>query len=280
LDLKSALEIVTIINREDATVAGAVERSLPRIAEAIDLVAAQLASGGRLIYAGAGSSGRIAALDASECVPTFNVNPKLVRYVIAGGDKALGAAAEYDEDSSALGTRDIGRLKPARKDVIVGVTASGRTPYTLAAVEYARKQGARTVALVCNYGSQLGRVSDLEIVIDVGPEVVSGSTRMKAGTAQKMVLNMISTGAMTRLGYVYGNLMVNVHLQNDKLLERGIAILQRATQTGRQQAEKVLKSAGSVPLALIMLKTGASKAEAVRRLKRARGNVRRALAGD
>ena len=280
LDKLSALEIATVINREDGRVAGAVDRALPQIASAIDIIAAALAEGGRLIYVGAGSSGRIAALDATECPPTFNTNPKLVQYVIAGGEKALWTAIEADEDSRALGRRDLLRKRPTRHDVVVGIAASGRTPYTIAALECARERGARTVAFSCNPETPLQAAADVAIVVDVGPEVVAGSTRMKAGTAQKMVLNMLSTGAMSRLGYVYGNLMVNVTTSNSKLLERGVTILETAAQVDREVAEKALRAAGMrVPVALVMLKTGVNKAEALRRLKRARGHVRKAI-GD
>src|SRR5581483_1994657 len=278
LDTRPALEIARIINAEDAKVAAAVEQALPEIAQAIDWIADAIGRGGRLIYVGAGTSGRIAALDASECPPTFGADPKTVRYVMAGGEKALGRAAEFNEDSRRHGARDLARLKPNKQDVVVGVAASGRTPYTVAAVEYARRKGARTVAVVCNRDSQLERAAELAIVAEVGPEVVSGSTRMKAGTAQKLVLNMLSTGAMTRLGYVYGNLMVNVRLKNRKLVERGIGILERALGVDRAVAERAIAESGqSVPVALVMLKAGVSRREAEKRLKAAKGNVRQAM---
>ena len=252
LDLKSSLELARIINAEDAKVAGAVEKALPQIARAIDLIADALRQGGRLIYVGAGTSGRIAALDAAECPPTFNTDPKTVQFVIAGGPKALVGAVEANEDSAKLGAQEMARKKPGKKDVVVGIAASGRTPFTIAAVEYARKKGAKTVAVVCNGGSPLEKAAEVGIVAEVGPEVVSGSTRMKAGTAQKMILNMLSTGAMTRLGYVYGNLMVNVHLKNEKLVERGVGILQKITGLDREKAMKLLKRAGKrVPVAVV-----------------------------
>ncbi len=278
LDTKSALEIAAIINLEDRKVAAAVEKSLPQIALAIDAIVETIRMGGRLIYVGAGSSGRIAAGDACECPPTFNTDPKTVQYVIAGGEKALTRATELNEDSRAAGRRALSKRKPNRKDVVVGVAASGRTPYTIGAIEYARKQGAKTVAVVCNPGSELGRAAEIEIVADVGPEALSGSTRMKAGSAQKMVLNMLSTGAMARLGYVYGNFMVNVQTRNKKLVERGLAILEQAAGVDRKTAARALKSAGNqVAIALISLKTGLSRAEAGKELKRAKGNVRRAI---
>ncbi len=279
LDTLSAGQIARLINREDARVAAAVGRALPAIARAIDAIAAALARGGRLLYVGAGTSGRLAALDAAECPPTFGVSPRSVQYVIAGGRRALGAAREGAEDSPALGRRDLARKRPGKNDVVVGLAASGRTPYTLAALRYARRRGARTVAVTCNPGSPLARAAHIAVVTPVGPEVVAGSTRMKAGTAEKMTLNLLSTGAMARLGYVYGNLMVNVHGQNRKLVERGIAVLEAAAGVSRQQARRALRSAGmNAPVALVMLKTGLGRAAAQRRLRQARGHVRRAIA--
>jgi N-acetylmuramic acid 6-phosphate etherase len=278
LDLKSSLELAQIINSEDAKVAQAVQKALPQIAQAIDWIADALRQGGRLIYVGAGTSGRIAALDAAECPPTFNTDPKSVQFVIAGGSKALVGAVEANEDSAKLGERELAKKKPGKKDVVVGIAASGRTPFTVAAVEYARRKGAKTVAVVCNAGSPLEKVAELAIVAEVGPEVLSGSTRMKAGTAQKMILNMLSTGAMTRLGYVYGNLMVNVHLKNKKLAERGAGILQTITGMTREDALSALKKAGNrVPLALVMHKARVSRSLAERGLKGANGNVRHAI---
>ena len=230
LDQKPSLELARIINAEDAKVAGAVKKALPQVSRAIDEIAAALKRGGRLIYVGAGTSGRMAALDASECPPTFNTDPETVQFVIAGGTRALWSATEASEDSAELGVSAIADRKPDKDDVVVGIAASGRTPFTIAAIEEARRHGSKTIAVVCNPGSPLEEAAHFAIVTEVGPEVVSGSTRMKAGTAQKLVLNMLSTGAMTRLGYVYGNLMVNVHMKNEKLVERGITILQRSRQ--------------------------------------------------
>jgi N-acetylmuramic acid 6-phosphate etherase len=279
LDTLSALEIARIINAEDKKIAPAVEKALPQIARAIDAIAQAIANGGRLLYVGAGTSGRLAALDASEIPPTFGINPRTVQYVIAGGPKALGRAAEYSEDSRAAGRRDMSRRKPGKKDVVIGLAASGRTPYTVAAVDHARKKGAKTVAVVCNPHSELGRLADIEIVIEVGSEAISGSTRMKAGTAQKMALNMLSTGAMARLGLVYGNLMVHVQVLNHKLVERGLAILEKAAGVDRQTAAKTLKAADNqVAIALIMLKTGLGRKQAAKRLKSVKGNVRQAIA--
>jgi len=277
-DTKSALEIARIINHEDAKIAGAVKKALPEIAEVIDHVARSLRDGGRLIYIGAGSSGRIAALDASECPPTYSTAPGQVQYIMAGGPKALASAVEVNEDSEELGQRDIARRRPTRKDVVVGLSASGRTPYVVAATAYARARGAYTAAVTCNQATSLAEVADIAIVAEVGAEVISGSTRMKAASAQKMILNMITTGAMTRLGYVYENLMVNVHMQNSKLVERGIRILMSACKIDRETAVQTIKSAGrSVPVALVMLKAKVDKPEAVRRLAKSDGNVRLAI---
>src|ERR1700746_1809797 len=277
-DTKSALEIARIINHEDAKVAAAVKKAIPEIAQVIDHVARSLRDGGRLIYIGAGSSGRIAALDASEGPPTSSTAPGQVQYIMAGGPKALASAVEVNEDSEELGQRDIARRRPTRKDVVIGVSASGRTPYVVAAVAYARARGAKTAAVTCNHGTPLAEAAEVTLVAELRPEVISGSTRMKAGSAQKMILNMIPTGAMTRLGYVYENLMVNVHMQNSKLVERGIRILMSACKIDRETAVQTIKSAGrSVPVALVMLKAKVDKPEAVRRLAKSDGNVRLAI---
>ena len=279
LDLKSSLEIVRVINVEDAKVVDAVRRALPQIARAVGLIANALQKGGRLIYVGAGTSGRIAALDAAECPPTFNVDPRTVQFVMAGGPAALASALEADEDSRELGKREIAKRKPGRNDVVVGIAASGRTPFTIASVEYARSKGAHTISVTCNRNTPLQRAAQLAIVTEVGPEVISGSTRMKAGTAQKMVLNMLSSGAMTRLGYVYGNLMVNVTPRNSKLAARGVSILQQAAGVSADTASKALRAAGnSVPVALVMLQAEVDRREAERGLKLAKGHVRRAIA--
>jgi N-acetylmuramic acid 6-phosphate etherase len=278
LDCKSSLEIARIINLEDANVAGAVARALPQIAQVIDWIAGALSNGGRLIYIGTGTSGRIAALDAAECPPTFNTNRKMVQFIMAGGSRALAEATEASEDSRTLGRREMAEKKPRSEDVVVGIAASGRTPFTVAAIEYARSQGARTVAVVCNHNSPLERAAHLAIVAEVGPEVVTGSTRMKAGTAQKMILNTLTTGAMTRLGYVYGNLMVNLHLKNEKLAERGIGILEKAAMVSRGEARRLLKAAHhNVPVALVMAKAGVGRTQATHALTQSRGHVRKAI---
>ncbi|SDF25223.1 N-acetylmuramic acid 6-phosphate etherase [Terriglobus roseus] len=277
-DTKSALEIARIINAEDAKVAAAVKKALPEIAQVIDVVARCLRDGGRLIYVGAGSSGRIASLDAAECPATFSTQPAQVQYIMCGGPKALASAADVNEDSPEMGQRDIAKRRPTRKDIVIGISASGRTPYVVGAVEYARLRGAQTAAIVCNQNTRLADAADICMVAEVGPEVISGSTRLKASTAQKMITNMITTGAMTRLGYVYDNLMVNVHMKNEKLVERGINVLQRVTGVDRETAIRTIKSAGkSIPIAVVMLKASVDKMEAVRRLQKSDGNVRRAI---
>ena len=279
LDRKSSLEIARLINAEDATVALAVTRALPQIARAIDQVAAALRRGGRLIYVGAGTSGRIAALDAVECPPTFNTDPRSVQFIVAGGNKALASASEISEDDSKAGREEMSRRKPTRNDVVLGIASSGRTPFTVAAIERARQRGAHTIALTCNPNSPLERAAHFAIVTQVGPEVLAGSSRMKAGTAHKMVLNIISTAAMTRLGYVYGNLMVNVAPKNEKLLQRAIGILERATGATRESATQALKASGNkTPVALVMLAAGATRPQAQAALKKAKGHVREAIA--
>jgi len=278
LDAMSPLQIASLMNRQDAMVPRAVKRVLPQVAQAIDLIAQKLAGGGRLIYVGTGTSGRIGALDAAEIPPTFGTNPKMTQFVMAGGERALARATEASEDSSALGRLDMAARKPRKADVIVGIAASGRTPYTIGALEYARKKGAATIAVVCNDGSNLARVAQIAIEVDVGPEVLTGSTRLKAGTAQKLICNMLSTGAMVRLGYVYGNFMVNLQPKNRKLFERAISIVEQVAQVDRDLAARTLESADmQVPLALLMLRANLSKREGKMRLKSNGGMVRKAL---
>jgi N-acetylmuramic acid 6-phosphate etherase len=279
LDRMSALEIVRLINREDATIAPAVERALPQIARAVDVVADSLHHGGRLIYVGAGTSGRLGALDASEIPPTFNIDPRRVQFIMAGGPKALGNSTEASEDDTAPAVAQMKKLKPGKKDVVIGIASSGRTPFTIAAVEYARRRGARTIALTCNRDSPLERAADSAIVTEVGPEVLAGSSRMKAGTAHKMVLNMISTGAMARLGYVYGNLMVNVWTKNEKLTDRAVRIVEQATGKDHESAVRALKASGNrTPVSVVMLAAGVTRAQAIAALKKSKGHVRNAIA--
>jgi N-acetylmuramic acid 6-phosphate etherase len=278
LDRLSALEIAKLMNRQDTTVAKAVRKVLPAIATAIDVIRDRLAKGGRLIYVGSGTSGRIGALDASECPPTFGSAPEMIQYVIAGGEPALAMASETSEDSAELGIRDIAARKPGRKDVVVGISASGHTAYTIAALKHARKKGAVTIAVVCSSGSELAEASEVAIEAAVGPEVLDGSTRLKAGTAEKMICNILTTGAMARLGYVYGNLMVHIEMKNQKLIERGIAIVQGVAGVERGVAVRTLEAADKdVSVALVMLCARVTKTEAMQRLKRTQGNVRRAM---
>jgi len=278
LDRMSSLEIVRLINQEDATVAAAVGRALPQIARAIDVIVAGLRQGGRLIYVGAGTSGRIGALDASEIPPTFNTDPRTVQYIMAGGPKALAASTEASEDDTSLAIAEMKKRKPGKHDIVLGIATSGRTPFTIAAVEYARRRGARTIALTCNRNSPLERAADFAIVTEVGAEVLAGSSRMKAGTAHKMVLNMISTGTMTRLGYVYGNLMVNVWTKNEKLVQRAIRILEQATGADHDSASNALEASGNrTPVAVVMLAAGVTRAQAAAALKKSKGHVRHAI---
>jgi N-acetylmuramic acid 6-phosphate etherase len=278
LDLKSTSEILHIINREDSSVAEAVGKVIPQIARAVDFVVESFHRGGRLIYVGAGTSGRLGVLDASECPPTFNVSPQLVVGVIAGGTRALHSATEASEDDPYLGRRDLRRLRVSDRDTVVGIAASGRTPYTIGAVEYARSCGAHTVALVCAKDSPLARAAELAIEPMTGPEVIAGSTRMKAGTAQKLVLNMLSTAAMVRTGHVFGNLMVNVKQNNRKLIARAERILAHVTGVSAGEAQKLLSGADyDLKVAIVMQMTRSSIHEARENLQAVNGNLREAL---
>jgi N-acetylmuramic acid 6-phosphate etherase len=278
LDSMSSLELVVAMNQEDALVPRAIKSALPDIAKAIDVIASCLVKGGRLIYVGAGTSGRIGAMDASECSPTFGCGPKMVQFLIAGGETALVRAAEGSEDSAELGRSDMASRRPGKRDVVVGIAASGRTPYTIAALQYGSSRGSATIAIVCNRGSALAQAANIPIEVDVGPEVLTGSTRLKAGTAQKLICNMLTTGSMVKMGYVYSNLMVNLHLTNGKLLERGALILASLACVSSDTAYEHLKRADmSVPLALVMLKANVRKSEALKRLSKAKGNVRKAI---
>jgi len=278
LDRKSTREILRILNREDARVPAAVGRELRPIARAVDVIVRALQRGGRLIYVGAGTSGRLAALDAAECPPTFGVAPSVVQAVVAGGRRALARAVEGAEDSPAQGARDLAAKRITAKDVVVGLTASGSTPYVLGALACARRRGAATVGVTSNRRSPLTRVARILIAPRVGPEVIAGSTRMKAGTAQKLVLHLLSTAAMVRLGRVYDNWMIDVALTNRKLRERGLRILSEAAGATVADAQRALRQAGhDLRLALMMLKTGANAAEARQWLRQARGNLRKAL---
>jgi N-acetylmuramic acid 6-phosphate etherase len=245
IDRQSTARVVAIINQQDATVAAAVRNELPRIAQSVDLIVASLKQGGRLFYLGAGTSGRLGALDASEIPPTYNVSSRFVQGIIAGGRRALTHSIEGAEDSADGGRRDLVKRKLQARDVVVAITASGRTPYAIGALEYARQVGAPAIALACNANPEIARVADVTIAVATGPEVVAGSTRMKAGTAQKMVLNMLSTAAMIRLGHVHGNYMINVQMTNAKLRERGLTFLQEILGIDRAAAARLLKRSGN-----------------------------------
>jgi N-acetylmuramic acid 6-phosphate etherase len=278
LDRKSTFEILRVLNAEDARVASAVRKQLPKIARAVDAIVKAFSAGGRLIYVGAGTSGRLAVLDSAECPPTFGVSPGTVQAVIAGGTRALHSAAEDAEDSASNGAEDLHRLKISRRDVMVGISASGTTPYVLGALHFAKRRHALTVALTSNPHSPLARESAIAIAPDTGPEAITGSTRLKAGTAQKMVLNLLSTAAMVRAGRVYGNSMIHVALTNNKLRQRGAQILEAAANVDASTAQHALRqSAHNLPAALVMLKAGVNLRDAQRALASAQGNVRKAL---
>ena len=266
------------MNREDRKVALAVGRENPAIARAVDAIVAGIRNGGRLIYVGAGSSGRMAVLDAAECQPTFGTPPQLVQALIAGGGRAITQAVEGAEDDVRRAERELSARKLTRNDVVVGVTASGTTPFVLAALKFARGRGATTAAITSNRRMPVARLAKIVIAAEVGPEVLTGSTRMKAGTAQKMALNMLSTATMARLGHVYENLMIDVVLTNDKVAKRALRILAEASGKSVSAAEHALRAAGhSMRVALVMLKRGVEAREAKKRLAEARGDLRVAL---
>jgi N-acetylmuramic acid 6-phosphate etherase len=263
-----------VINREDSTVAGSVRRELPHIARAVDAIAKSLERGGTLFYIGAGTSGRLGVLDAAECPPTFGTPAGMVRALIAGGDRALRHPIEGAEDSAANGARDLRRAGLSARDVVVGIAASGSTAYVLGALAFARQKGAVTIGVTSNPRSPVAQKARISIAPDTGPEAIAGSTRMKAGTAQKMVLNMLSTAAMVRIGRIYGNWMVHVALTNQKLRRRGARILEEAAGVTLSTAEHALRQAGhNLPAALVMLKTGSSAREARQQLVAAGGRV-------
>jgi N-acetylmuramic acid 6-phosphate etherase len=278
LDSKSTLEILRTIHREDATVARGVARAIPAIVRAVDAIVHALQSGGRLFYVGAGTSGRLATLDAAEIPPTFGTPARLVQAVIAGGRRALTHAVEGAEDNRAQGARDLADRCVSRKDVVVGIAASGSTPYVLGALEFARRRGAVTIGITSNPRSPLSTLAAIGIVTETGPEAITGSTRMKAGTAQKMVLNMLSTAAMVRMGCVYDNWMIGVALTNQKLRARGLRILAEASGATVAEATRALRQSGhNMPVALIILRSGVTAQEAQSRLRNAGGNIRKAM---
>ena len=271
LDRKRTLEILRMMNREDAQVARAIGREIPAIARAVEEVVRGMRRGGRLFYVGAGTSGRLGALDAAECPPTFGISPRLVQAIVAGGRRALTQAVEGAEDSAEQGARDLRAARVTKKDVVVGLTASGSTPYVLGALRYVRRLGAVTIGMTSNRRSPIARLARIIIAPRTGPEAIAGSTRLKAGTAQKLVLNMLSTAAMVRLGHVYDNWMIDVVLTNRKLRRRAIRILEQATGASLSEAEHALRQTGhDLRAALLILLTGATAAEAHHRLSNGR----------
>lgn len=275
IDSLPVRERLLLMIDEDAGVPEAIRKQIDPIENAVSLVIQAFQNGGRLIYTGAGTSGRLGILDASECPPTFGVDPGMVRGIIAGGHDAITTAIEGAEDDAAQGAKDLAALSPGPHDVVVGIAASGRTPYVIGALQQANEVGAKTVALSNNQDSEIGRVADVAIEVVTGPEVITGSTRLKAGTAQKLVLNMISTIAMTGIGKVYGNLMVDVQPTNDKLVRRAKHIIMEAAGVDFETAADAYEQAGhQVKPAIVMLLLGCSLEEATRKLKEAKGFIR------
>ncbi len=277
IDERPTAEILAIINREDRKVAEAVAEEIPNIARAVDGIKAALEKGGRVFYIGAGTSGRLGVLDAAECPPTFNVSPDLIQGIIAGGEPALARATEASEDDPQLGKRDLLARGFTSSDVLVGIAASGRTPYVLGAIDQAHDMGALTIGISCTPDSQLSHAVDIAITPLPGPEVITGSTRMRAGTATKLVLNMLSTAAMIRLGHVYGNLMVNVQPKNEKLIDRARRIISEAAGVSYEQAAELLRQGGGVKTAIVMAKTGSNRASAESRLAASHDRISEAL---
>jgi len=280
IDLMSSLDIVSTINAEDHLVADAVGKTLPQVAQAVDKIVDAFNAGGRLVYIGAGTSGRLGVLDASECPPTYGTPPEMVVGLIAGGLGALVNAVEGAEDRNDLGAADLAAINLTARDVVVGIAVSGRTPYVIGALDYAKAQGGTTVALTCNPDSPIAAMADISIAPVVGPEVVTGSTRLKSGTAQKLVLNMLSTASMVRIGKTYGNLMVDMVASNQKLIARAARMVSEATGAPLTDAEAALGKAGNnSKLAILMILTGADAESARSKLEAAGGVLRRAIAG-
>ncbi len=280
IDTLPTSAIVELINSEDARVATAVQAALPQVSQAVDVIARALSAGGRLFYIGAGTSGRLGVLDAVECVPTFSAPPDLVQGIIAGGDTALTQAVEGAEDDPAQARRDLQARGVTAADVLCGIAASGRTPYVVGALSYARELGAATIAISCNPQSPIGALAAVSISVDLGPEIISGSTRMKAGSAQKMILNILSTAAMIRLGKVYGNLMVDVKVTNQKLAERARRLVRRLAGLDEDQAERLLVLANNEVKTAVVMHMMQVDAEAARELLAGAGGRLRAVIGD
>lgn len=278
IDTLSTLDMVNLINKEDHRVADAVGEVTDKIAQAVDVIAEKLSGGGRLIYCGAGTSGRLGILDAVECPPTYSTDPETVQALMAGGYGAIFKAVEGAEDSKELGVEDMKNIHFSQKDVLVGIAASGRTPYVRGCMEYAKQLGAPTVAVTCCPGSELDQFADIGIAPAPGPEVVTGSTRMKSGTAQKMVLNMLSTGAMIKLGKVYGNLMVDVKPSNEKLIRRCVTIVCSAAECTEAEATKALEECDYRPkVAIVMVLRGVNADTACAMLQKAEGRIAKVL---
>lgn len=277
IDSLSTLKILEVINAADREVAPAVAREVSNIAKAVDAIAQRLETGGRLFYIGAGTSGRLGVLDASECPPTFNTPAELVQGLIAGGDGALRHSIEKAEDDPEQAKHDLKQAGLSSGDVVVGIAASGRTPYVLGGLDFAGSLGALTIGLSCTPDSEVARAADIAITPVTGPEIIAGSTRMRAGTATKLVLNMLSTGVMIRLGYVYGNLMVNVQPTNEKLTDRARRIISAITGVSYDEASRLLSEAGAVGTAIVMHKRELSRSEAEAELAAAKGRLRIAL---
>lgn len=276
IDLMSIREILEVMNNEDQTVPLAVRNEIDHIEKAVKFAIASFENGGRLIYVGAGTSGRLGILDASECPPTFGVDPGMVIGIIAGGEKAFTKAVEGAEDDECGGKDDLKQINLSDKDTVIGIAASGRTPYVIGALNYAREIGAKTVSISNNKNSLIGKIADVAIEVETGPEVITGSTRLKAGTAQKLVLNMISTASMIRIGKVYENLMVDVQPSNKKLVDRSHRIIMEATGVDFATASKYFSLAnGNVKAAIIMIFLNCSYSEAITKLKEANGFVRK-----
>ncbi|KMY50925.1 N-acetylmuramic acid 6-phosphate etherase [Peribacillus loiseleuriae] len=278
LDEMETLEFLEVMNAENIKVTDAVQKELPKIAMAVELIVAAMKNGGRLIYMGAGTSGRIGLLDAVECPPTFNTSPNEVVGLIAGGENAFIKAVEGAEDNIELAPKDLTGIQFTSKDVLVGIAASGRTPYVVSGLQFAKQLGAKTIAISCNRHSEIGKVSDIAIEVVSGAEVLTGSTRLKAGTAQKLVCNMLSTASMIGIGKVYGNLMVDLQLTNEKLVERAKRMIMDATNCKYEMAEDYLEKANKKPkIAIVMIVANISCEEAIQRLEAANGFVRNAI---
>lgn len=278
LDKMSVMEVLQTMNSEDQKVPIVIKEVLPQIAKVTEQIVQSFNQGGRLIYIGAGTSGRLGILDAAECVPTFGTSPEMVQGIIAGGMTAMTVAVEGAEDSMILGREDLESIALTNKDIVIGIAASGRTPYVIGALNYAKEIGATTGALSCNRGSEISRHADYAIEVDAGAEVLTGSTRLKAGTSQKLILNMLSTASMIAIGKVYKNLMVDVKPTNEKLIERGKQIIIQATECTYEVAEKAFSESGeNVKLAIIMILTGATKDEAKEKLISGNGFIRQAI---